>query len=108
MFTKADDGFMNMLIEMIESHIEDVDLDINKLASMMNMSRATLYRKTSEVLRVTPNDFIRTIRLKKAAELLRQKEYRVNEIAYIVGFSSSSYFSKCFYKHFGVLPKDFK
>lgn len=107
-FTKADDGFMNMLIEMIESHIEDVDLDINKLASMMNMSRATLYRKTSEVLRVTPNDFIRTIRLKKAAELLRQKEYRVNEIAYIVGFSSSSYFSKCFYKHFGVLPKDFK
>ena len=43
---------MNMLIEMSESHIEDVDLDINKLASMMNMSRATLYRKTSEVLRV--------------------------------------------------------
>lgn len=107
-FTKADDGFINMLIEMIETHIEDVDLDINKLASMMNMSRATLYRKTSGVLRVTPNDFIRTIRLKKAAELLRQKEYRVNEIAYIVGFSSSSYFSKCFYKHFGVLPKDFK
>lgn len=107
-FTKSDDGFMNMLIEMIESHIEDVDLDINKLASMLNMSRATLYRKTSEILRVTPNDFIRTIRLKKAAELLRQKEYRVNEIAYIVGFSSSSYFSKCFYKHFGVLPKDFK
>lgn len=107
-FTRADDGFMNMLVEMIENHIEDVDLDINKLASMMNMSRATLYRKTSEVLRVTPNDFIRMIRLKKAAELLRQKEYRVNEIAYIVGFSSSSYFSKCFYKHFGVLPKDFK
>ncbi len=107
-FTRADDGFINSLIEMIQSHIEDVDLNIDKLASMMNMSRATLYRKTSEVLKVTPNDFIRLIRLKKAAELLRQGEYRVNEIAYIVGFSSSSYFSKCFFKQFGVLPKDFK
>ena len=107
-FTKADDGFVKVLIEMIENHLEDADLDINKLSSMMNMSRATLYRKTSEVLRATPNDFIRMMRLKKAAELLRQKEYRVNEIAYIVGFSSPSYFSKCFFKYFGVLPKDFK
>ena len=106
-YTKADESFMNRLTELIYSHIEEVDLDVNKLASLMNMSRATLYRKVKESLRVTPNDYIRIIRLKKAAELLRQKEYRINEIAYIVGFSSSSYFSKCFRKQYGVLPKDF-
>ena len=105
--TKADEGFIDALTELIYSHIEEVDLDVNKLASLMNMSRATLYRRIREVMNVTPSDFIRVIRLKKAAELLRQKEYRINEIAYIVGFSSSSYFSKCFFRHYGVLPKDF-
>ena len=97
-----------MLVGIIENNLEDVDLDTSRLASMLNMSRATLYRKVSEVLNVTPNDFIRIIRLKRAAELLRRKEYRVSEISYIVGFRSSSYFSKCFSKYYGVLPKDFK
>ncbi len=107
-YTKADDGFVKMLVGIIENNLEDVDLDTSRLASMLNMSRATLYRKVSEVLNVTPNDFIRIIRLKRAAELLRRKEYRVSEISYIVGFRSSSYFSKCFSKYYGVLPKDFK
>lgn len=106
-YTKADEAFMNRLIELIYAHIEEVDLDVNMLASLMNMSRATLYRKVKDSLRVTPNDLIHIIRLKKAAELLRRNELRVNEIAYIVGFKSSSYFSKCFKKQYGVLPKDF-
>ena len=106
-YTKADEAFMNRLTELIYAHIEETDLDVNRLAALMNMSRATLYRKVKDSLHVTPNDFIRIIRLKKAAEFLRQKEYRINEIAYIVGFSSSSYFSKCFKKQYGVLPKDF-
>lgn len=106
-YTKADEGFLNALTQLINDHLEEADLDVNKLASLMNMSRATLYRKVKESLKVTPNDFIRVVRLKKAAELLRQKEYRINEIAYITGFSSSSYFSRCFYRQYGVLPKDF-
>lgn len=106
-YTKADDGFLKVLVNTIEENLEDVDLDTNKLASLLNMSRITLYRKVSEVLNITPNDFIRMIRLKRAAELLRRKEYRVSEIAYIVGFRSSSYFSKCFCRQYGVLPKDF-
>ena len=106
-YTKSDEAFMNRLTELIYAHIEEVDLDVNKLAGMLNMSRATLYRKVKDSLHVTPNDFIRIIRLKKAAEFLRQKDYRINEIAYIVGFNSSSYFSKCFKKQYGVLPKDF-
>lgn len=106
--SKADEEFLNKLVEAIHSRLDEVDLDVDALAVMMNMSRATLYRKVKSISELTPNDFIRLIRLKKAAELLREKEYRINEIAFIVGFSSSSYFSKCFYKQFGVLPKDFE
>jgi ligand-binding sensor domain-containing protein/signal transduction histidine kinase/DNA-binding response OmpR family regulator len=105
--TKADEDFLNKLVDAIHSRLEEVDLDVDEIAIMMNMSRATLYRKVKSISELTPNDFIRLIRLKKAAELLKEKEYRVNEIAFIVGFSSTSYFSKCFYKQFGVLPKDF-
>jgi DNA-binding response OmpR family regulator len=106
--SKADEDFLNNLISIIHSHIDELELDVDKLATSMNMSRATLYRKVKNISELTPNDFIRLIRLKKAAELLVQKEYRVNEIAFIVGFRSSSYFSKCFQKQFGVLPKDFE
>lgn len=106
--SRADEDFLNKLVDAIHTRLEEVDLDVDALAVMMNMSRATLYRKVKSISELTPNDFIRLIRLKKAAELLRNKEYRVNEIAFIVGFSSSSYFSKCFYKQFGVLPKDFE
>ena len=106
--SKADEDFLNKLVEAIHSRLDEVNLDVDALAVMLNMSRATLYRKVKSTSELTPNDFIRLIRLKKAAELLREKEYRINEIAFIVGFSSSSYFSKCFYKQFGVLPKDFE
>lgn len=106
--SSADKDFLNKLVSVIHSNFEDVDLDVDKLAGAMNMSRATFYRKVKSISELTPNEFIRLIRLKKAAEFLREKKYSINEIAYIVGFSSSSYFSKCFYKQFGILPKDFK
>lgn len=106
-YTKADETFFDNLTSLIEIHLEEPDLDVSRLAELMNMSRATLYRKVNESLKVTPNEYIRIIRLKKGAELLRQKEYRINEIAFLVGFSSPSYFSKCFYRQYGVLPKDF-
>ena len=71
------------------------------------MSRSSLLRKIKGVTESTPNDFIRLIRLKRAAEILKEGEYKVNEVCYLVGFSSTSYFSKVFQKQFGVLPKDF-
>lgn len=106
--SKADEKFLNLLVKQIHTHIEDTDLNVDKLAVAMNMSRATLFRKVKSISELSPNDFIRLVRLKKAAELLKEKEYRVNEIAFIVGFNSLSYFSKCFHKQFGVLPKDFE
>ena len=73
----------------------------------MNMSRSSLHRKIKGISKLTPNEFIQLERLKKAAQLILSNEYRINEVCYIVGFNSSSYFAKCFQKQFGVLPKDF-
>ena len=70
------------------------------------MSRSSFYRKIKGALDMTPNDYLRLERLKKAAQLLQEGKYRINEICYMVGFSSPSYFAKCFQKQFGVLPKD--
>ena len=105
--SKADEEFLNKLVEKIHQHLNESELNVDSLAQMLNMSRATLYRKLRNVSELTPNEFIRLIRLKKAAELLKQREYRVNEIAFVVGFNSVSYFAKCFFKQFGVLPKDY-
>ena len=77
------------------------------MAESFNMSRSTFYRKVEGVLDRTPKEYLRVERLKRAAELLKEKEYRINEICDMVGFNTSSYFTKCFLKQYGVLPKDF-
>ena len=77
------------------------------LAEQMNMSRSNFYRKIKGVLDLSPNEYLRLIRLKKAAQLLKDGRYGIVEISYMVGFNSPSYFSNCFKKQFGVLPKDF-
>lgn len=104
---KRDEEFLDRLNDQIEKNISDVDFSIDKLAFEMMMSRSNLQRKIKGVSGLVPNDYIRVYRLKKAARLLLQGDYRINEICYLVGFNSGSYFSKCFFKQFGVLPKDF-
>jgi AraC-like DNA-binding protein len=81
---------------------------VEDMAERFNMSRASFYRKVKGVLDLTPNEYIRVERLKKAAQLLKQDDYKINEICYMVGFNSPSYFSKCFQQQFGILPKDFQ
>ena len=73
----------------------------------MAISRSNLRRKVIGLTGLPPNDYIRLVRLKVAAELLKEGKYRVNEVCYQVGFSNHSYFTTCFQKQFGVLPKDF-
>ncbi len=72
------------------------------------MSRSGLLRKIKMLFNLSPVDFIRLIRLRKAAELIQTGQYRVGEICYMVGINSPSYFSKLFLKQFGVSPKDFE
>ena len=71
----------------------------------MGISRSGLYAKIKTLANVTPNELIQLTRLKKAAKLLAENKYRINEICYMVGFNSSSYFSKCFQRQFGIKPE---
>jgi len=92
----------------IEEHIDDTEFDVNDFAKALSLGRTRLYSKIKGVTGQTPNDFILSIRLKKAAEmLLSQPEMNVSEIAYAVGFSTPRYFSRCFREHFGVTPSKY-
>ena len=73
----------------------------------MNMGRSNFYRKLKGILNMSPNEYLRLFRLKQAASILKEGTYGVVEVSYMVGFSTPSYFSSCFKKQFGVLPKDF-
>ena len=106
--TKADEEFVRKLDEIIQNNLDNPDFSMEDIADMLNMSRSSFYRKIKGVLNLTPNDYLRLERLKKAAQLLKEGERRINEICYTVGFNSPSYFTKCFLKQFGVLPKDFQ
>ena len=91
----------------IQKNLQEPTFSIDTLAEIMCMSRSNFYRKIKGISGMSPNDYLKTIRLKMAAELLLQQEYRINEIYELVGFSSSSYFTKCFKEQFGVPPKEF-
>ena len=103
--TKADEDFLKNVTEVIDKNIADTQFSVDMLASELNMSRSSLHRKIKGVSELTPNDFILLVKLKKAVDYL-QEGYKVNEICFLVGFNSPSYFSKVFKKQFGVSPKN--
>lgn len=105
--SKTDREFMERMEKVMEEHISDSDFDVNRLAEEMYMSRTNLNRKIKGIYNLTPNNFIKVERLKRAAQLLKTGSCQINEVSYMVGFSSPSYFSQCFTKQFGLLPKDF-
>ena len=105
--TKADEAFLKKLNGIVVENMENPDFGLDEMASLLNMSRSSLNRKIKGVLDMTPNDYIRLERLKKAAQLLKEGEYKINEVCYMTGFNTPSYFTKCFQKQFGMLPKDF-
>ena len=85
----------------------DPQLTVEQLANEMNMSTSTLYRKVKGITSLSPNDFIRLCRLKKAAELLSSGRFRIKEVAARTGFSSIAYFTSCFMRQFGITPGAF-
>jgi len=104
--TQQDLLFMQRLQQMVAENMRDEEFSIDMLAEQMNMSRSSFYRKIKALTDLTPVEYLKTQRLEQAAALLKQG-YRITEVAERVGFSSSSYFAKCFKARFGVLPKDF-
>lgn len=104
---KSDEIFLNKVTEVILKNISDTDFRVDQLAEALSMSRSSLLRKITGISEFSPNEFIKIVRLKRAAELLQENDYSVNEVSYLVGFSYPSYFAKSFHKQFGILPKDF-
>ncbi len=105
--SSSDRAFLDKLGRMIDENISDCTLNIHTLCTEMCMSRASFFRKIKSLTGVTPNQFILIYRLNRAAEMVRSREFRLNEIADLVGFSSQSHFSRCFKQHFGVSPKEY-
>lgn len=106
-YSKTDEQFLEDLNDAIYKNIEDAELDVEKLAKAMNMSRPTLYRKIKGLSNLTPNELINIARLKKAAELLASNDYKIYEIILMVGFSSQTHFGKLFAKQFGMTPTEY-
>lgn len=103
----VDEKMLTDITSMIEEHLADPDLNVNALCEWLDMSNKQLYRKIKQLTGATPVEYIKTIRMKKAAMLLAQKKLTVAEVMYRVGFSSHSYFSKCFQAEFGKTPRQF-
>jgi AraC-like DNA-binding protein len=104
---KTDEEFLKKLNTTLMDNISENDLSVEMIAEKMGISVSTLYRKVKALTDLNSIEYIRLVRLKKAAELLSEGNYRINEISYLVGFSSPSYFATSFQKQFGVSPTQF-
>lgn len=102
-----DDKFINRLIEIIEDNISDSSFGIVKISREIGVSRTQLYRKMNALTEMTVKEFIRSIRLKRACQLLLQKELNISEVAYSVGFHQVAYFRKCFKEIYKLTPSDY-
>ncbi len=98
--------FITRFKEIVEKRLADSELSVEDLASDMNLSRVQLYRKVKAVTGSTPNELLRTARLNRGYHMLLTTEKSVSEIAYAVGFTAPSYFTKCFKEEYGMLPGD--
>lgn len=102
--TSLDEKLIENAIKYVEENMSRSDLSVEELSRELGMSRVHLYKKLLQITGKTPIEFIRVIRLKRAAQLLRQSQQNVSEIAYQIGFNNPKYFSKYFKDEFGVLP----
>lgn len=102
-----DNRFLQNMTNLIEEHMSDSNLSVDFLTEQMGISRSSFYNKIKSLTDTTPNELIQLMRLKRAAQLLKEQKYRINEVCYMVGFNNPSYFSKCFAKQFGMKPGEF-
>jgi two-component system cell cycle response regulator len=103
-----EEDFIKRLNDYLFNNVQNSSLNVSLLAKSMYMSRPTLYRKIKAVTDQTPNELINLARLKEAARLLESADYKVFEIAQMVGFNSQSSFGKVFIKHFKVTPTEYQ
>lgn len=107
-YTSQDEIFLRKAVECVNSHLSDLDFDAAQFAVEMGMSRSTCNDKLKELTGMTPLAFISSIRLQAAFRMIQEKKkIRVSDLAYAVGFNDPKYFSQCFRKKFGFLPKEY-
>lgn len=103
-----DELFMQQVMEYMEKQMDNSDLTIDDFANELSLSRTIFYRKLKSIVGLTPVDFIREMRLKRATQLIENSSYNFSQIAYMTGFSDPKYFSKCFKRRSGVSPREYK
>jgi signal transduction histidine kinase/ligand-binding sensor domain-containing protein/DNA-binding response OmpR family regulator len=104
---KEDQNFLARVIAEIEKNITDSSFDVETLCKCINLSQPQTYRKIKALTNLSITEFIRNIRIKKAAQMLASGTHTISEVAYEVGFSDPNYFSKCFTKVYGQTPSEF-
>ncbi len=102
-----DQAFIHKVKQIVLHYIEDENFGANELASKINLSTSQLLRRIKNITGKTTNEFIRDLRLHEAAKLIKEDKYTASEISFQVGFSSPSYFNKCFHDHYGVTPGEY-
>lgn len=106
--TPYDEQFMEKVMAYMEEQMDNAELTIDEFAEQLMLSRTIFYRKLKSIIGLTPVDFIREIRIKRAVQLIDSGEYNFSQIAYMTGFNDPKYFSKCFKKVIGITPSEYK
>lgn len=104
----ADQRFLTKLTALLEENISNGDLSVDDVARLMGMSRSVYFKKIKALTGIGPNDYFKSLRLQRAAELLDAGELSITEISYSIGIADSHYFSKCFKQKFGVTPTEYR
>ena len=103
-----ENAMMEKLMEFLEDHISNPELKIDDMAAAVNQSRTVFYKNIKHIAEMSPNDFLRHVRMQRAENLIRMSEKNVSTIAYEIGFTDPKYFSKCFKKHTGMSPSEYR
>ena len=103
-----DEIFLAKLLNFMEKNIDNSELTVEDMVSEMAYGRTVFFNKLKGLTGLAPIEFIRELRIKRAAQLLKSGEYNVSQVTYMVGMSDSRYFSKCFKKVYGMTPSEYK
>ena len=102
-----DEKFLTYITEVIEQNLSNSDLNVTRLSELSGYHSKQIYRRVKQLTGYTTVEYIKGIRMKKAAMLLAKKQFMISEVMYMVGFSDSSYFSKCFVEKYGKTPRQY-
>ena len=106
--TPYDEQFMQQVMEIMEKEMDNSELTIEEFAQKLGLGRTVFYQKLKSIIGLSPVDFIREIRIKRAVQLIDSGEYNFSQVAYMTGFNDPKYFSKCFKKQVGMTPSEYK